>query len=312
MMTFNRLLLLTMLFTLPSLASTAERVVPTLPPVGEKIPVIIDTDAACEIDDLYAIALALVSQERFDIKGFVGAHFGDAGGPDGIDKSVQAIHTIMEKAGMESRFPVKKGSPPFRYSQQYEESEGVDFIIEQAQRHSPENPLWVVLLGPSTDIVCAYMKEPSIQDRVIAFWHGRTQWPLKCWNFNAYNDLKAVRLLFKSPLPLVLFDTGTYLRCPMDESKEHIYPHGPLGKYLHNFRHKSQWYQSPRKGFFDLGDIAALLDPSLTEWEVVDVPEVEWDMDYVHNHKHGKMLRIYHVDRDRTFQRFYQQLKEAN
>lgn len=36
------------------------RPVPELPGVGEKIRVIIDTDAANEIDDLYALALALV------------------------------------------------------------------------------------------------------------------------------------------------------------------------------------------------------------------------------------------------------------
>jgi hypothetical protein len=50
-----------------------------------------------------------------------------------------------------------------------------------------------------------------------------------------------------------------------------------------------------------LGDIAALVDPSLLETEVVDVPGVDWDMWYNHIKTHGKMLRIYDIDRNGTF-----------
>ncbi len=289
----------------------AERTLPSFPPSQEPIPVIIDTDAACEIDDLYAIALSLLCPDRLDIQGFVAAHFGDAGGPEGIEKSYRAILTVMKKAKMEGRFPVKKGSHPFRYSQQPEPSEGVDFIIEKAMEHDRNNPLWVVLLGPSTDIVNAYLIEPEIKERVVVFWHGRTRWPDKCWNFNAYNDLKAVRLLFKSDLPFILFDTGTHLYCPMKESKRRLAPYGDLGKFLHTFRLKSKWFQSPKKGFYDLGDIAAVVDPTLAKWEVVDAPGVNWDMNYTHDKTYGKIVRIYDIDRDGSFQLLYGRLADA-
>lgn len=288
-----------------------ERVVPELPGPGEKIRVIIDTDAACEIDDLYAIALALISQDKLKIEGFVGAHFGDSGGPEGVQHSVERINTILDKAGMSGQFPVKHGSDPFQYSERAPESEGVDFIIEKAMASSPTDPLWVISLGPCTDIAAAYLKEPEIKDRVISFWHGRTQWPVRCWNFNAYNDLKSARILFSSPLPLVLFDTGTYLRCPMEETKEHIAPYGELGKFLHEFRYNEEWYQVPSKGFFDLGDIAAIVDPSLVEHEVVETPSVRRDFTYDHERTHGKMLRIYQISREPTFELFFDRLKKA-
>ncbi len=294
----------------PIVCQCEERKVPQFPPQEETLRVIIDTDAACEIDDLYAIALALLSTDRFEIEGFIGAHFGDAGGPDGVNRSIKAIKTVMEKAGMAGKFPVKRGADPFQYSEVPVESEGIDFIIDRAMNGDPERPLYVVLLGPATDIASAYLKRPEIKDRVVVFWHGRTQWPVKCWNFNAYNDLKAVRILFTSDLPLILFDTGTYLRCPMDESKERMYPYGDLGKYLHEFRSRKDWYQSPAKGFYDLGDIAALADPNLVYYEIVDAPEVNWDMNYVHNRKHGKMVRIYQIDRERTFELLYEKLKQ--
>lgn len=293
-------------------AAAAERQVPEIPPCGERIRVIIDTDAACEIDDLYAIALAVLAQERFEIEGFVAAHFGDAGGPDGVEKSLAAIQTVLDRAGMAGRFPVKRGSHPLQYSTEPEDSEGVDFILQRASAKVDDRPLWIISLGACTDVACAYLKRPEIADRVVVFWHGRTQWPDKAWNFNAYNDLKAVRILFSSNLPLILFDTGTELYCPMDESEREIKPHGRLGGYLHEFRYRNAYFQSPKKGFFDLGDIAAIIDPSLVQSEVVAAPSVNWDMLYNHRQTHGRMLRIHQIDRDGTFALLYARLREHN
>jgi len=176
-----------------------------------------------------------------------------------------------------------------------------------ADRRVPEIPasgekLRVII---DTDAAC------EIADRVIVFWHGRTRWPDKAWNFNVYNDLKAARILFRSRLPLVLFDTGTYLRCPMDKSERAIRPYGRLGQFLHDVRLKNKWYQSPTKGFYDLGDVAALVDPSLVYWEVVDAPAVNWDMMYDHQKTNGKMARIYQIDSDRTFALLHKRLAGA-
>ena len=275
----------------------AERRVPAMPAAGERIRVVIDSDAACEVDDQYAIALALLSPERFEIEGFVAAHFGDAGGPEGIDKSFREIETVLAKAGMKGKFPVKRGAHPFRYSQVPVESEGVDFLIERALAGDGNRPLWVISLGACTDIASAILKAPRIKQRVVAFWHGRTQWPDKAWNFNAYNDLKAVRILFASDVPFILFDTGTHLTCPMAECRRQIRPHGPLGRYLHDIRLRGKWYQSPKKGFYDLGDVAALVDPSLVKQEVVPAPGVNWDMLYDHKKTHRRMLRLHSIDR---------------
>ena len=292
-------------------ATAEERLVPKIPSPDKPMRVLIDTDAACEIDDLYAIALAVLSPERFQIEGFVAAHWGDNGGPEGIDRSYELIQKVLKKAGMAKRYPVKRGSHPFRYSKVPEPSEGVDFIINRAMASTPDDPLWVISLGACTNISAAYLVQPDIKDRVRVFWHGRTRWPDVCWNFNVYNDLKAVRILFNSDLPFVLFDTGTGLTCPMEESKANIAPYGELGKFLHEYRYKNEWYQSPTKGFFDLGDIAALVDPTLVKHEVVDAPSVNWDMRYDHRKTHGKMLRLYDLDRDKTFEMLYEKLRNT-
>ena len=288
------------------------RKIPVIPAKEKRIRLMIDSDCKNEIDDQWAIALAILSPERFKIEGFVGANFDNQrGGSDSVEKSVKEIKKVLQLAGMEGRWPVKNGSDPMQYRFQPSESEGVDFIIEKAMASSPDDPLWIVGLGSATNIASAVLKEPEIIDKIIVFWHFRTRWPEKCYNFNVFGDIRAARIVFHSPLSFVLFDTGTYLNCPMEESKKNVYPYGQLGKYLHEYRYTDDWFMSADKGFFDLGDIAALYNPDLACWEETNCPEVDWDLDYVFNNKYGKILRCYHIDRDRTFALLYEKLKKA-
>jgi len=281
---------------------TSHRVVPVIPPSGSRLRLLIDSDAKNEIDDQYAIALAITSPERFAIEGFVGANFDNArGGPGGVAKSVSEIELVLDKAGLAGRWPVLPGSDPMRYQFEPSPSAGVDYLIERAMAGTPDDPLWVVGLGAATDMASAFLREPAIIDRVVVFWHFRTRWPEKCYNFNVFGDVRAARVLFHSPLPFVLFDTGTYLTLPMAESERDLRPLGALGAYLHDYRTTSPGFMSPRKGFYDLGDIAALVDPSLACWEVTECPSVDWDLDYDFTQPRGSILRCYHVDRDRTF-----------
>lgn len=287
-----------------------ERIVPRIPGKNEKIRAIIDTDAKNEIDDQWAITLALLSSDRFVIEGFVAANFDNKnGGPEGIEKSYQEIKILLKKAGFEDKYPVYKGSHPMRYKYEPSASEGVDFIIRKAMESSESDPIWVIALGSATNLASAYLKQPEIKDRVIFFWHGRTRWPEKCWNFNVFGDRLAAITLFNVPVPLVLFDTGTYLTCPMEESEKHVMPYGEIGKYLHDYRYTNPRYMKSDKGFFDLGDIAALVDPDIALWQEVSCPEVDPDLSYVFKGTKGKILRCYHIDRDQAFQLLYDRLQ---
>ncbi|MDD4426238.1 MAG: hypothetical protein PHS40_09960, partial [Mariniphaga sp.] len=144
--------------------------IPRIPPKNERIRVVIVSDAANEIDDIYAIALAILHPERFDIEGFVGSnwdHTHSGVGPESVGLSVQEIETILEKAGMKGKYPVFAGGHPMRYEFERSESDGVDFIIERAMAGTPDNPLWIVGLGSATDLASAYLKAPKIKDRVV-------------------------------------------------------------------------------------------------------------------------------------------------
>ena len=290
---------------------STHRVVPVIPSKERKIRVIIDTDTANEIDDVWAIALAMQCPERFQIEGFVAANYdnGNAGGgPASIEASARLIATTLGKAGLQGKIPVKRGSPPMQYQFEPSESEGVDFIINKAMASPPDDPLWVIGLGAATDIASAYLKEPRIAEHIVVFWHFRTEWPKRCWNFNVIGDVRAARIVFHSDLSFVLFDTGTHLTCPMEQSAKWV-DFNPLGRFVHEYRLENKGFQSPNKGFFDLGDIAALVEPSLAAWEVVDCPEVNWDLAYQFKGTKGKILRCSAIDRDKTFALFEEKLK---
>jgi purine nucleosidase len=293
-----------------------KKIVPKIPPREERIRLLIVSDATNEIDDVWAIALAILYPERFDIEGFVGSNYDHTGsgiGPKSIEKSVEEIHIILEKAGLKGKYPVYPGSHPMQYEFAPSGSPGVDFIIERAMAGTPNNPLWIVGLGSATDLASAYLKEPAITDRVVMFWHARTEqtWPYRAHNYNVKGDMHAARMMFHAPFSLVLFDTGTHLFAgTLEETEKFVKPYGALGEYLYNYRLKSDYYLSPTKGYFDLGDIAVLIDPEIGSWEETVCPTVTTYMDYNFYRTNGKLLRCYYADRDKVFNLLYDRLRE--
>jgi purine nucleosidase len=282
----------------PMDAAAADRPQATWPPTEARLRLVIDTDAANEVDDQYALALALGFPERLQLEGIVAAHYGPSGGAKGIEKSYAEIQAILEKAGMRGKFPVKRGVPPFESPQTVPTSEGIKFIIEQAMAATPEEPLWLVALGPATNAMAAMLTEPKITDRIVVFWHGRSEWPDWCRNFNARNDAEATQLLFSFPSQLILFDTGAQLTIPLEESGRRIAPHGALGAYLHQIRRRNPHWLAAGKGMYDLGDIAALIDPNIAKWERIAGPAVTDDLRFDFSTNYGPIIRIYNVDRD--------------
>jgi inosine-uridine nucleoside N-ribohydrolase len=245
------------------------------PPPDGPLRVIIDTDANNEIDDQWALALAIGFPERLKIEGIVAAHYGKSGGgAAGIQKSYdEAVATLGHARGFSKTadLPIKRGSPALASLEDQPASEGVDFIIERALTATRDRPLWLVLLGPVTDAVVALRKEPRIADRMIVFWHGRSDWPIKCTNFNATNDPFATRLIFEVPSRFILFDTGKHLWMSLEETDRRIAPLGSLGAYLRKIRDRRDAFRAATKGIFDLGDIVALVEragaaPSTSAW----------------------------------------------
>ena len=294
-----------------------DRIVPSIPEPGRKIKLIIDTDTANEIDDLYAIALALASPERFDLKGICCAHFNNASpgaGPGSVGASMKLAGELLKTAGMAGRYPILAGSEPLAYYGFPSESDGAAFIMEQAELCTEADPLWIVVLGAASTTASAVLKAAGagLLPRMRVVFHARSDytWPERSVQFNVKGDIHAARALLAASVPLVWFDTGTHLRIPYALTASVLAKINPLGEYLHKFRDRQAWFAADSKGFFDMGDIVLLLKPDLCTTEVVKAPAMDEHMFFNFNNGMGKMLRIFDINNDGAWNLLFSQLKK--
>ncbi len=295
---------------------TPGRVVPVLPPEHERLRLAIDSDVANEIDDLYAIALALASPHRFAIEGFVATHFAAAvgAGRESIEASRQTLLELLDVAGAAGRFPVLCGGHPMQYMREPSPSEGASWLIERAMTGPATDPLWIMCLGAATNVASALLQAPEIAPRVRVVFHARSPrtWPERSEQFNVRGDVLAVSALLASDAPLVWFDAGCNLSAPMAMTAERLAPLGPLGAWLHAYRSRRDFFQDPEKGFFDIGDIAWMMRPALASSEVVPAPKMGHDMRFDHGRAHGRMLRVHDMARMPTWDLFFEQLADGD
>jgi len=293
-----------------------DRIIPEIPEKGAKMRLIIDTDAANEIDDLYAISLAIMSSQRFDIEGIIATHYAATPnvGPESIDNSYNLICQLLKEANLEEAFPVKKGGHPMQYQQTPSDSEACDFIIERAHAGSENDPLWVLILGAATNPASALLKDPSIANKVRFIFHARSEysWPERTEQYNVKGDVLAIMSILSSSVPLVWFDTGTNITSSYSTTEEHVAPYGNLGKFIHNYRNNDPSWKTERKGFFDLGDVAWLIEPDICQVNVEKVMSMDHALRFNRDKDLGEMLRVHDIDCSRTWEILFSSFKDFN
>lgn len=160
-------------------------------PDNKKIRVIIDTDAACEADDPFAIAQALMSP-KLVVRGILAEHFNEKGS---TKRSYDEILTVLRTMKQEN-IPVFMGQEG-SLSDDKDVSEAVRFIIDEAMRGgcsgaeckaagetssegkscdvtAPWNgkKLYILCQGAVTNVAMALRTKPEIRDRIIIIWIG--------------------------------------------------------------------------------------------------------------------------------------------
>lgn len=198
----------------------------------KKVRIIIDTDAACEADDQFAIAHALMTP-RFLIKGIIAEQFVTEGGADSVEKSYAEIHKVMQFMRI-TDVPVYRGAKvPLVDEQDIPVSEGADCIIGEAQKED-ESPLYVLCQGALTNVAVALNKCPEIADKFICIWIGGGFYPDGGWEFNLFNDIHAANVVFKSRVELWQVPMSVYstMQLGYAELQQKIMPCGEIGKYL--------------------------------------------------------------------------------
>ena len=264
-------------------------------PDYKKIRVIIDTDAACEADDPFAIVQALLSPKLI-VKGIVAEHFVQDGS---MQRSYDEICTILD--AMDMKVPVLKGQKG-PLSQDKEISEAVDFIIEEAMRDD-EKPLFVLCQGAITNVAMAILHEPKIMDRMTIIWigtHGTDYGPAPFREFNAGNDVEAANFILKNETNLWLVPSYVYttINIGIAEMERRIVPCGKIGEHLftnlvnYNNSEGAFWTQGESWSLGDSPAIALAINPGCGRYEMAPAPYVNEDTSSKECTKNRK-IRIY-------------------
>lgn len=175
-----------------------------------RVDVVLDTDTYNEIDDQFALAYLLRSPERANTVGITIAPFFNkksSSPADGMEKSYAEALKILGLMGREDMIPhVYRGSDRYLPNGNTPvPSAAATYLVAEAERHSPENPLYVVAIGAITNVASAILLNRGAMERnAVVVWLGghRLDWP-DTKEFNMKQDIPAAQVVFDSAVPLV-------------------------------------------------------------------------------------------------------------
>jgi len=271
-------------------------------PDYKKIRVIVDTDAACEADDPFAIVHALLSPKLL-VKGVVAEHFNVA---HSMEDSYNEILNI--KQAMAVDFPAFMGQTGPLFQDAFV-SEGVDFIIKEALTDSPW-PLFILCQGAITNVAMAVKSCPDIIGKATVIWigtHGEAPCPAPFREFNAGNDIEAANLVLKSNIDLWLVPSQVYttINIGIAEIKKRISPLGDIGKHLYenlisyNNSEGAGWTAGESWSLGDSPAVAIAINPGCGHYKMIKAPIVADDTSSVDD-PNGRLIRQY-IDVDSRY-----------
>lgn len=248
----------------------------------KKIRVIIDTDAACEADDPFAIAQAIMSPKLI-VKGILAEHFNEAGS---TKRSYDEIKTVLD--AMEIELPVFMGQKgPLQIDTDL--SPAGKFIIEEANR-SDEKPLYILCQGAITNVAMALRAAPEIKDKIIIIWigtHGiqNIGKPVPFREYNSGNDVKAANEVLQSgaQIWLVPSDVYTTINVSLAELKVKVEPYGKIGHHLYhnmidyNLSERAGWTKGESWSLGDSPAIALAINPDCGKYVIETAPFINED-----------------------------------
>ena len=260
----------------------------------KKIRVIIDSDTACEADDPFAIAYALMSPKLL-VKAIVAEHFAR---PGSMESSLEAALRVTRAMG--SGVPVLRGEEGPGNSG--EVSEGVREIIREARREDP-HPLYLLCMGALTNIARAFAEAPDITERVTVVTIGGHPYDMEeiPWKeFNFGNDPEAANRVLQSPAEIWQIPSDVYgsIRVGLAELQEQVMPFGKIGRYLfeqmisYNATPEAAWTAGESWSLGDSPSVAAVLHPACGRTKMQEVRQVNADTSYT-SISCGKKIRVY-------------------
>lgn len=287
----------------------------------KRVDVVLDTDTYNEIDDQYALAYLIKSEEKLNLQGIYAAPFSNrkcARPEEGMIKSHGEIMKILSLMGRDDlKGLVKKGSDRYLPDEHTPvESEAAADLIRLAMEHTPEKPLYVIAIAAITNVASAILMRPEIMGRIVVVWlGGQAHWWPENLEFNLMQDIAAARCMFGCGVPLVqlpCMGVVSGLRASGIELEYYLKGKNRLCDYLVDITIREAEEEGGgevwSRVIWDVSAVAWLLDDTWMKGCLVHSPIPEYDNRYALGVDSHMIKYVYYVDRDRIMEDLFRKL----
>ena len=284
---------------------------------SQKLKVILDTDTYNECDDQFALAYMLKSLDKFDVEAITVApyshpEYGETI-KDGLEKSYNEILKICRWLNFEPKDKVFRGAENY-LENGTSHNAAVDKIIEIAMKN---NKTYIMSIGAITNIAMSILKEPKIIDRIEVVWLGGNGLNL-CDNqeFNFKQDIKAVKTVFQSKVPLTIIPAkgvASALMTSIYELRHHLKGKNDLCNYLCKIFCKDGYHEAyDRRVIWDISVIAYLINENWFETHQINCPEIKANTAYNLKTKNHKITIVDYINAKKVYSDLFAKLKSTN
>ncbi|MCM1494129.1 MAG: nucleoside hydrolase [Muribaculaceae bacterium] len=286
-----------------------------------RIDVVLDTDTYNEVDDQFALAYLIRSEEKLNLKAIYAAPFHNdksEGPADGMEKSFREIHHILELMGEEKYADrVYKGSETWLTDERTPVfSPAAHHLAELAMKYSGQEPLYVVAIGAVTNVASALLLKPGIAERIVIVWLGGNahEWPDNR-EFNCRQDVAAARVVFDSKAALVQLPCGgvvsAFTTCA-GELEMFLRGRNPLCDYLVDLVEREgsrgSRYAAWTRVIWDVTAVGWLLEEDFMQDRLVPAPIPQYDHHYSFDPRRHLIRYVYRINRDALFEDLFEKL----
>ena len=306
-------------------------------PADKRIPVIFDTDANNELDDQHALAYLLFNQDLFNVKAITVNRTKHGGS---IDEQMAEAERVMKLCGAWGKIPLLAGADK-SFSEivdqlaesDFDGKDAVDKIIDEARKHSPNEPLLLLPVGKLTTVALATTKAPDIMPNIRIVWLG-SNYPNR-GEYNLVNDSTSMNVLLNQS---VRFEIATVrggetsgtdaVRTTPDFMKAQFAGQGPVadppvegrhggtftrfGDYsVDLFEHATLYGDPPSRALFDMAAVAIVKDPDWARSSSIPAPIMRDDK-WIDRPEIGRNIVIWEdFDREAIIGDFVQTIRSA-
>jgi hypothetical protein len=280
--------------------------------------VLLDTDARNEVDDQHYIAYGLFS--NLDVLGINSAHhgphrinhFGAAQEPINYGEilyiiELSRISGLLEhrtenqipRAFRGAKVPLQVPASGNWLDTQPIQCEASEAILAAARGASPDNPVWVLPVGPCSNIASAILlareEGLDLKSRIKIVWLGGGPERVNARSHNGGSDPWSVYVTAQSDVDFwIILENPTGASITMDKRVESgLYPDNPLGQYLEAIT------PAREKALYDVATISMVIGNHLGKsWLTLVEPSVVLGPDQEYRWQKVESPTTVHIIRD--------------